>query len=312
MGTAPFAVPSLDLLLKNNFDIVAVVTAPDRPAGRGKKVRMSPIKEFAIKMGLNVLQPEKLKDPDFIDNITRLKPHIQVVVAFRMLPRAVWSIPEMGTINLHASLLPQYRGAAPINHALFHGDKVSGVSTFMIDEKIDTGNILKQRKTGIGESETAGELHDRLMIIGAELLQETIQELISGTSSPIPQDQFISNTESIRQAPKIFRDDCRIDWDKDADTIFNLIRGLSPVPAAFTSIVLDDGSKKNLKIIRAEKDFTVHNQKPGEIQYDRTNLKVACKNTYLLLTEVQVEGKKKMDIGDFLRGFPIEKVLKLA
>lgn len=312
MGTAAFAVPSLRILVSEGYSVVAVVTAPDKPAGRGKKIKTSPVKEYAIEQGIKVLQPTNLKDPDFVDELKFLNPDIQVVVAFRMLPRAVWAIPRLGTLNLHASLLPHYRGAAPINHAIFNGESESGVTTFMIDEKIDTGSILYQRKTKIGDSETAGELHDRLMILGADLVKDTVKALLAGEVKPIPQEKLSSREQPFRLAPKIFKEHCRISWNNDVDAIYNLIRGLSPVPGAYTSIRMNDGSSKNLKIFRAEKVDGLTNQEPGSLRLDQSQLFVACKNGNIRLTEVQVEGKRKMDTESFLRGFPANNMSRLV
>lgn len=308
MGTAAFAVPTLKVLVEEGYPIVAVVTAPDKPAGRGKKIRTSPVKAFAIEEGLNILQPTNLKDPDFVKEVKLLNPAIQVVVAFRMLPQVIWSIPKLGTMNLHASLLPQYRGAAPINHAIFNGESESGVSTFLINEKIDTGRILFQEKTTIGDSETAGELHDRLMVLGASLVKETVISLLKGDIRPIPQEELDNETTQLHSAPKIFKEDCRIDWNNDLEATFNLIRGLSPVPGAFTRIRMIDGTIKNLKIFIAGKVEKLNIQPPGTINIENDQLIVACKNGHLLIKELQLEGKKKMESESFLRGFPVKNI----
>ena len=248
MGTASFAVPPLEKLLKNGINILAVITAPDKPSGRGKKIRYSPVKSFALEHNLKLLQPTNLKDESFIKEVKSLKPDIQVVVAFRMLPEILWKIPSKGTINLHASLLPQFRGAAPINHAIIEGKKISGVTTFLIDEKIDTGRILKQVKTEIGDTDTAGELHDRLMMTGADLVLETVQDLFFGIAHPQKQDRLISKTDALSPAPKLYKEDCKINWDQKIDRVYNLIRGLSPVPCAYSTLRFKDGSKKIVKI----------------------------------------------------------------
>lgn len=310
MGTAAFAVPSLERILSRH-QVIAVVTAPDKPAGRGKKLRISPVKEVAQAHDLLVLQPSNLKDPGFIEKLHNLAPDVQIVVAFRMLPAMVWQIPPLGTLNLHASLLPQYRGAAPINHAIFNGETTTGVSTFLIDEKIDTGQILKQAKTHIGPDETAGELHDRLMHIGADLLLETIDELQSDRVHPVHQDRLLPSDEQLHPAPKIFKEDCRINWAHGSEKVYNLIRGLSPVPGAFATILLKDDSKRNLKVFRAKPEIEAHQFEPGTILSDKNFIKVACKDGFLFLLEVQLEGKRKMEINDFLKGFSSENAKKM-
>lgn len=301
MGTPEFAVASLDALVKAGFTIVGVVTAPDKPAGRGMKITESAVKKYAVKKGLNVLQPAKLKDPDFLQQLKSLQADLQVIVAFRMLPEAVWSMPRLGSVNLHGSLLPQYRGAAPINWAVINGEKETGVTTFKLKHEIDTGDILLQESTPIGENETAGEVHDRLKDIGAQLLVRTMKGLADGSLKASPQsavDSQQSQTE-LKHAPKIFTDTCRIDWTRPTEDIHNQIRGLSPYPAAFTEI--DD---KTLKIYRSEKEWTIPTSKPGRWETDRkTYLKFAAKDAYIHLKDVQLEGKKRMPIEDFLRGY---------
>lgn len=311
MGTASFAVPTLDILLNNGFDLVAVVTAPDRPAGRGKKIRFSPVKEYALQHNLKLLQPEKLKEASFVQELKNLKPDIQVVVAFRMLPEAVWKIPPMGTLNLHASLLPQFRGAAPINHAIIRGKSMTGLTTFFIDKEIDTGRILKQTKVPIAPAETAGELHDRMMAIGARLTLETVRELLEGTIKPVSQEDLIADDEAIETAPKIYKEDCRIDWNLDIDQVHDLIRGLSPLPGAFTMLALSDGTTKTLKVYGSKKIPGAITTSPGSFRIDKNSFAVACKNGYIELTEIQLEGKRKMQVFEFLRGFNTESVLEL-
>jgi len=253
MGSPGFAVRPLQLLLGSGCKVVGVITAPDRPAGRGKKIRFSDVKEFLVQEKLNIpiLQPEKLKEPSFLEKLRSLKPELQIVVAFRMLPEEVWSIPPLGTFNLHASLLPQYRGAAPINHALINGEKETGVTTFLIDEQIDTGNILLQERTEIGPEESAGELHDRLMFMGAGLVLETVRQLKEGALKAKSQDLFLDPGTSLKRAPKIFKEDCRIDWNLPGQRLFNLIRGLSPYPGAFTYLERDPGQSLLCKIFKA-------------------------------------------------------------
>ncbi|WP_428330599.1 methionyl-tRNA formyltransferase [Mucilaginibacter sp.] len=297
MGTPQFAVASLDALITAGCDIVAVVTAPDKPAGRGQKLNESAVKQYAVAHGLKVLQPEKLKDPAFIDALKALNADLQVVVAFRMLPEVVWSMPTRGTINLHASLLPQYRGAAPINWVLMNGEKESGVTTFFLKHEIDTGDILFTEKVTLTGHETAGELHDRLMYKGAGLLVKTVKGVESGRYNEHPQSALLAGVE-LKHAPKIFKEDCLIDWSKPAESIYNKIRGLSPVPTAYT--VLND---KILKLYKAEYELAQPDIKPGEFLTDNKNyLKFAAADGFVSVTEVQLEGKKQMDIKEFLRG----------
>jgi len=297
MGTPQFAVTSLDALIKAGSDIVAVVTAPDKPAGRGQKVSESAVKQYAVANGLKVLQPEKLKKEDFITELKALKADLQVVVAFRMLPEVVWNMPAKGTINLHASLLPQYRGAAPINWALINGEKESGVTTFFLKHDIDTGNILFTEKITLTGHEDAGELHDRLMNKGAGLLVKTVKAVESGRYNEHPQSQLAEGTE-LRHAPKIFKDDCQIDWTQPALLIYNKIRGLSPVPTAYTEL-----NGKNLKVYASEYQLSETDIQPGAFLTDnKTFLKFAAKDGFVSLKDIQLEGKKRMGIEDFLRG----------
>jgi len=295
MGTPEFAVASLDAMVKAGCHIAGVVTAPDKPAGRGMRLSESPVKVYATANGLNVLQPEKLKDPAFLEALRGLRADVQVVVAFRMLPEVVWSMPPMGTINVHASLLPKYRGAAPINWAIIQGENETGVTTFKLTHEIDTGNILLQKKVAIAPDETAGELHDKLMHDGAELLLKTLEGLVSGTISEQPQHTFTG----VSHAPKIFTDTCRIDWNKPAAAIHNLIRGLSPYPAAFTDL-----QGKKIKIFRSEVISQAPAGEPGSIQTDnKTYLWFAAQDGYLGVKELQAEGRKKLSVAEFLKGF---------
>jgi methionyl-tRNA formyltransferase len=301
MGTPDFAVPSLKKLLDAGYEIAAVVTAPDKPAGRGLQLNESAIKKFALSKGLKILQPEKLKNPDFIEELKILNADMQIVVAFRMLPEVVWNMPPMGTINVHGSLLPQYRGAAPINWAIINGEKETGVTTFKLKHEIDTGDILLQEKIEIGDTETAGELHDRMKEIGAWLLLQTINGLADNKLPEIPQSIISStseNNQSLHHAPKISTETCEIKWEKSIDEIYNLIRGLSPSPAAFTFL-----NGRKLKIFRAEKE-AVTIKASGEIVSDyKSYLKFACNNGYISVKELQLEGKKKMSVENFLRGW---------
>eukprot|EP01132_Coremiostelium_polycephalum_P013754 gene13754-16737_t len=277
MGTPDFAVASLDALFKAGFEIAAVVTAADKPAGRGQKLSESAVKKYAQEKGLKVLQPVRLKDPEFIAELHDLKADLQVVVAFRMLPEAVWSMPPKGTINLHASLLPQYRGAAPINHAIINGEKESGVTTFFLKHEIDTGDIIFSEKVSIGPQDTAGELHDQLMQTGAGLLVKTVQAIADGNYTEQPQPQ----AADLKHAPKIFKDFCQIDWNQSAGLIHNLIRGLSPYPTAFTRL-----NDKTLKIFRAEIEEKEPGIAPGGFLTDgKSFLKFAAKDGFLKLTD---------------------------
>lgn len=306
MGTPGFAVRPLQLLFESGAHVVGVITAPDRPAGRGKQLRQSEVKDFMLGLDPNIplLQPENLKDPVFLEKLQALEPDLQVVVAFRMLPEAVWSIPPLGTFNLHASLLPQYRGAAPINHVLINGEKETGVSTFFIDQQIDTGKILLQESTEIGPEENAGELHDRLMNLGASLVLETVQRLSAGSLEAKAQEQYLDPRTALKKAPKIFREDCRIDWNLKGKRIFNLIRGLSPYPAAFTMLERENGEPRQCKIFKATFEAAKHQLNPGAILSDgRQYFKVAARDGYMHMHVLQMEGKRRMEIGEFLRGF---------
>lgn len=296
MGTPDFAVASLDALVDAGFDIVGVITAPDKPAGRGQTLKESAVKQYAKENGLNILQPAKLKDEAFLSQLRSLKADLQIVVAFRMLPEVVWNMPPMGTINLHGSLLPQYRGAAPINWAIINGETQTGVTTFFLKHEIDTGDILFAEPVNIAPDETAGNIHDKLMEVGAELLVKTVQAIESGDYQETPQDE-VMRTE-LRHAPKLFKDNCLINWSRPAKEVYNLIRGLSPYPTAFTHI-----NQKTLKIFKAEIDGNASNAQPGEYQTDgKTYLKFACEDAFISVTDIQMEGKKRMKIDEFLRG----------
>jgi methionyl-tRNA formyltransferase len=313
LGTPEFAVASLSALVDAGYNIVGVVTAPDKPGGRGMQLQQSAVKKYAVEKGLKILQPEKLKNPQFLQELKSLNADLQVVVAFRMLPEAVWNMPPQGTINVHGSLLPQYRGAAPINWTIINGEKETGVTTFKLKHEIDTGDILLQEKILIGDDETAGELHDRMKEIGAQLLVTTVERLANGSLKETPQPA-IGNRESgiegpyspltihhshLNHAPKIFTDTCKIDWNKPVDEVYNLIRGLSPYPAAFTEL-----EGKTFKIFRAKKEKAETNTPVGSFQTDKkTFLKFACIDGYILAEEIQLEGKKKMLVEDFLRGY---------
>jgi len=294
MGTPDFAVASLDALVQAHFDIVAVITAPDKPAGRGQKLSESAVKKYAVEKGIPVLQPEKLKNPAFIAQLKAYNADLQVVVAFRMLPEVVWAMPPKGTINLHVSLLPQYRGAAPINHAIINGEKESGVTTFFLTHEIDTGDIILSDKVSISDDDTAGDLHDKLMNVGAKLLVKTVSAIAEGNFSEQPQPQ----SDVLKHAPKIFKEDCKIDWNNSAIKVYNLIRGLSPYPTAFTFL-----NDKTLKIFKAELEPKEPAIAAGGFLTDgKTFLKFATKDGFIKLLDIQYEGKKRMLIEDFLRG----------
>jgi len=303
MGTPEFAVASLDILVKNHYEIVAVVTVPDKPAGRGQQLQQSAVKKYALEKGLKVLQPEKLKDEKFISTLKELKADLQIVVAFRMLPEVVWNMPPLGTYNLHGSLLPKYRGAAPINWAVINGETESGVTTFKLKHEIDTGNVLFQEKTPITPSTTAGELHDSLMDIGAKLILKTVQAIEGGDYELKPQDDTLS-----MHAPKLFKETCRINWNQDIFKIHNLVRGLSPYPTAYTDFKDKHNQMIGIKIFKSEIEEVIHSDTPGIVKSDgKSFLKVACQNGYLHINELQMAGKKRMSIEDFLRGFNPEK-----
>ncbi len=299
MGTPEFAVASLDALVKHGYNIVGVVTAPDKPAGRGMKMNESAVKKYAVEQNLHILQPEKLKNPEFIEELKSLKADLQIVVAFRMLPEVVWNMPPLGTVNVHGSLLPQYRGAAPINWAVINGEKETGVTTFKLKHEIDTGDILLQESFPIGEDDTAGEVHDHMKEVGAKLLVKTVEGLMNGTLVEKTQSSVVSSESAIlKHAPKIFTETCKIDFSKTVNEVHNLIRGLSPFPGAFTTL-----HDKMLKIYRSKKEITTQ-VLPAEFVTDgKTYLKFACSDGYVHLLEIQLEGKKKMLIEDFLRGY---------
>ncbi|MBK8522383.1 MAG: methionyl-tRNA formyltransferase [Chitinophagaceae bacterium] len=319
MGTPEFAVASLDALVKAGCNIVGVITAPDKPAGRGMELQQSAVKKYALANNLHVLQPEKLKNPVFLEELKALNADLQIVVAFRMLPEVVWNMPPMGSVNLHGSLLPQYRGAAPINWAVINGEKETGVTTFKLKHEIDTGDILLQESFAIHETDNAGDVHDKMKEIGARLLVKTVKGLADGSLTEKPQTSVMSGTSSavidnpndpnsrlptpdsrlLKHAPKIFTETCRIDWHKPVDEVYNLIRGLAPYPAAFTFL-----QEKKLKIYKVEKIREQPVEQAGSYRTDNKNyLQFACADGYISILELQLEGKKKMDTAAFLRGY---------
>jgi len=303
MGTPEFAVPTLRALVRSGYHIVAVITAPDKPSGRGKKITSSAVKEASVQLGLPVLQPENLKDINFISQLKSFNASLQIVVAFRMLPEVVWAMPEMGTFNLHASLLPQYRGAAPINHVIINGEKETGLTTFFLDKEIDTGAIILQRSIRIEADETASSLHDKMMIKGAEMVLETVNLILEGKAQIESQADLISSNVILKKAPKINKEDCRINWFNEGTQIVNFIRGLSIYPAAVTEFISDSGEQLYLKIYNASFEKISHQKEIGEIFTDNnTYIKVSVKDGFVFLKELQQSGKKKLIVGTFLRG----------
>jgi methionyl-tRNA formyltransferase len=300
MGTPDFAVATLKALLDADANVVGVITAPDRKAGRGMKLQPSAVKQFAVESELKVLQPTNLKSEEFLSELRELKATLQVVVAFRMLPEVVWNMPEKGTFNLHASLLPQYRGAAPINWAVINGEKESGVTTFFLQHKIDTGDIIFQEKVDIAQNETAGELHDKLMNVGSGLVVKTLEAIETGKAPSTPQNIVGKSQE----APKIFKETCKIDWNKSANDVFNHIRGLSPYPTAFTKLVSGD-EEIGLKIFKASKSELSQEAKSGTIRVENQCMFVKCADGWLEVLELQMAGKKRMETKALLLGYSL-------
>ncbi len=305
MGTPDFAVESLRVLVENGYNVVGVVTMPDKPIGRHmSELQSSPVKQYAVSQNIPVLQPEKLKDEAFINELRALNADLQIVVAFRMLPEVVWNMPRLGTFNLHASLLPQYRGAAPINWAVINGDTETGVTTFFLTHEIDTGKIILQKRTPIGETENVGDIHDRLMKIGGALVMETVDLILEGKAEAIPQEEFFTTEAELRPAPKIFKDTCRIDWQQPAKKIYDFIRGLSPYPAAWTNLCSQEGKPQVMKIYAAEYRLEEHTLPVGTLYLvGKKIVDVAVKDGFIRLVSVQLAGKKQMSVGDFLNGF---------
>jgi methionyl-tRNA formyltransferase len=297
MGTPDFAVATLDALIKAKFKVVGVVTAPDKPAGRGQKMQQSSVKKYALDYNLPILQPTNLKSEEFIEQLKYLNANLQIVVAFRMLPKEVWQLPENGTFNLHASLLPNYRGAAPINWAIINGETKTGVTTFFIDEKIDTGNIILQEEVNIGENETLGELHDKLMEAGSKLVVKTVQQIEKETVKTFKQPEIEE-----KAAPKIFTETCKINWNEPLSKIYNLIRGLNPYPAAWTTLV-NNGDEIKVKIFGVKMEIASHQYKNGIVIASKNDLKVAASGGYIIIESLQLSGKKQMDSKSLLNGF---------
>lgn len=305
MGTPEFAVTSLKRLVEGGYNVVGVITAPDRPAGRGQKVRPSAVKEYAVSQNLPLLQPVKLQDPDFLTQLKSWNADLQIVVAFRMLPEVVWDMPRLGTFNLHASLLPQYRGAAPIHWAVINGEIETGVTTFFLDHKIDTGKIILQKKVAIKEADNVGVIHDKLMELGGELVVETVDALLNNNIQPIPQEKLIEG--ELKNAPKLFRENCKIDWTQSVETIYNFIRGLSPYPSAWSPMFVASENKAiDVKVFASEKNIQKHNLDTGTIQTDgKEYIQVAVRDGFIVIKELQLPGKKRLKVDELLRGYEI-------
>ncbi|MBR5631846.1 MAG: methionyl-tRNA formyltransferase [Bacteroidales bacterium] len=309
-GTPEFAASQLEAILKAGYEVAVVVTMPDKPAGRGRQIQYSDVKKTALEHGLPLLQPEKLKGPSFLEQLASYQANLFVVVAFRMLPAVVWQMPELGTFNLHASLLPQYRGAAPINFAIINGETETGLTTFFLNEEIDMGAVIMREKVGIRPDETAGELHDELMMLGNKLVVETIKKVEQGTVDPLPQEQ-LAEGQTLKPAPKISKEFCNIDWNQDRLTIYNHIRGLSPYPAAHTQLISEMGERIEMKVFSSEMEACHPDMPVGSVVTDNKKfLKIAIKDGFIHLTQVQQAGKKAMPIADFLRGTRLDGLWK--
>lgn len=310
MGTPDFAVESLKRLVEGGYNVVGVITMPDKPMGRHQEtLQPSAVKKYAVEQGLRILQPVSLKDPEFIEELRSLQADLQIVVAFRMLPEVVWNMPPMGTFNLHASLLPQYRGAAPINWAVINGEKETGITTFFLKHEIDTGAVIQQVRIPILETDNVGDVHDKLMMLGGQLVTDTVDRILEGTVKAIPQEEMAPGTE-LKPAPKIFKETCRIDWEhKNLEQLYNFVRGLSPYPAAWTELLRAEGEKPVvMKIYQTAKEPAAHTLKTGAVCTDgKSYLKIAVDGGFLVLQEIQIAGKKRMLVTDFLRGARIDE-----
>ena len=310
MGTPDFAVETLRLLVENKYNVVAVVTMPDKPAGRGHKIQFSPVKQYALSVGLPILQPVNLKDEAFIEELRSYQAHLQIVVAFRMLPQIVWDMPPMGTFNLHASLLPQYRGAAPLNWAIMNGDKETGITTFFLTHEIDTGRVIQRRSIEIADTDNVGIIHDKLMMMGAEMVCETVDNIIADKVVAIPQEELMTD-EPLRPAPKIFKDTCHLDFSRTVEELYNHVRGLSPYPAAWCEFVSPTGETIGVKIFEASRHTCNHNLTPGTIVTDgKKNIESACEDGYLQILSLQLAGKKRLSAEELLRGFRLTNEYK--
>ena len=309
MGTPEFAVASLDALVSGGYNVVGVVTMPDKPAGRGYKVQFSAVKEYALAHNLTLLQPEKLKDEQFLEDLKTLKADLQIVVAFRMLPEVVWNMPPMGTFNLHGSLLPQYRGAAPINWAIINGEKETGVTTFFLQHEIDTGDLILQKKIAIHRTDNAETIHDQLMVLGAQTVVETVDCILDGTAPKMPQPE----ATELKTAPKIFKETCKINWGSDCESIYNFVRGLSPYPTAWSELMNDNTPSIPMKIYEVTTEQTSHTHTHGTIITDgKKDLKVACKDGFVTIKSLQLSGKKRMNSDEFLRGYKTDLLKQLS
>ncbi len=301
-GTPEFAASQLEAILMAGYEVAVVVTMPDKPAGRGRKIQYSEVKKTALEHNLPLLQPEKLKAPEFLDQLASFEANLFIVVAFRMLPASVWQMPELGTFNLHASLLPQYRGAAPINFAIINGETETGLTTFFLNEEIDKGAVIKREKVDIRHDETAGELHDELMLLGNRVVVDTIRQIEKGEAKALPQEELLES-QPLKAAPKITKEFCNVDWSQDCQTVYNHIRGLSPYPAAHTQLHSENGDTMDMKLFASEIEKCRHDLPVGSVVTDnKTGLKIAAKDGFIHLTQVQQAGKKSMPIEDFLRG----------
>lgn len=304
LGTPDFAVESLRRLVEGGYNVVGVITMPDKIAGRGHKMFQSPVKEFAVAHGLRLLQPANLKDEVFVEELRSLKADLQIVIAFRMLPEVVWSMPPMGTFNLHASLLPKYRGAAPINWAVMNGETETGVTTFFLKQEIDTGDIIQQERIEINRTDNVGVVHDKLMMLGAKMVIETVEAILAGNVKPISQDELCSQGFEATPAPKIFKDTCKVDWNAAAETVYNHIRGLSPYPAAWTDMVRGEETF-SFKIFETGEPLSGMTLAAGEMRYDAKHLYVGCGDSAIEILSMQLSGKKRMTPADFMRGFDL-------
>ncbi|GCB37440.1 methionyl-tRNA formyltransferase [Bacteroides faecalis] len=311
MGTPDFAVEALRQLVEGGYNVVGVITMPDKPAGRGHKVQYSPVKQYALEQNLPLLQPEKLKDEAFVEALRAWKADLQIVVAFRMLPEVVWNMPRLGTFNLHASLLPQYRGAAPINWAVINGDTETGITTFFLKHEIDTGEVIQQVRVPIADTDNVEVVHDKLMMLGGKLVVETVDDILNGTVKSIPQEEMAVAGE-LRPAPKIFKETCRIDWNQPVKKVYDFIRGLSPYPAAWTELINSEGEAVIMKVFESEKIHETHDLTPGTIVTDgKKYIKVAVPDGFVSILSLQLPGKKRLKTDEFLRGFHLTNEFRM-
>ncbi len=310
MGTPDFAVEPLKKLVEGGYNIVGCITMPDKEAGRGHHIQYSPVKEYALSQNIPLLQPVRLKDEQFLADLKAWNADLQIVVAFRMLPEVVWNMPRLGTFNLHASLLPQYRGAAPINWAVINGEKETGVTTFFLTHEIDTGKIILQRRIPIGDNECVGDIHDKLMVLGADLVTETVDLILDDKVEAQEQNCFYSNESELKPAPKIFKETCKIDWNQDVHYLHNFVRGLSPYPAAWCELTDPQGTTISVKIFETEIIETSHNQPIGSFKFDKKFIDIAVQNGYIRIRSLQIPGKKRLSTEEFLRGYKISDLYK--